>query len=63
MDILFVFKQIIGLILGITIAFSGLQGTTAILAYTASSFVLAYVYVIRVLQPEEDTVETIDIFK
>jgi hypothetical protein len=63
MDILYVFKQLIGVILGIAIAFSELQGVVAILVYTIMSFVIAYVYVIRVLQPEEDTIETIDIFK
>jgi hypothetical protein len=63
MDILYVFKQLLGAILGIIIAFTGLQGIVPILVYTVVSFAIAYGYVIRVLQPEEDTVETIDIFK
>jgi hypothetical protein len=52
MDILYIFKQLIGVILGIAIAFSQFQGILAILVYTVSSFAIAYVYVIRVLQPE-----------
>lgn len=34
-----------------------------LLAYAAASFIVSYVYVMRFLQPEEDTVETLDIFK
>ena len=62
-DILFVVKQVISLILGVALAMTSLQGTTAILAYTALSFLVCYVYVMKFLQPEEDTIETVDIFK
>lgn len=55
-DILFVVKQIISLILGVGIAMTSLMGTTAILAYTVLSFLVCYVYVMKVLQPEEDTI-------
>jgi type IV secretory pathway VirB3-like protein len=50
-------------ILGISIAISGLQGIVAIFVYIISSFSIAYIYVTRILQPEEDLIETIDIFK
>lgn len=45
------------------IGFTGLQGIIAMIAYAVASFIIAYVYIVRFLQPEEDTIETIDIFK
>lgn len=56
MDILFVVKQIIGAILGVVLGLLGLTGLMAIAAYTAISFLVVYVYVMRFLQPEEDTI-------
>lgn len=45
------------------IAFAGLTGTFALIMYALSSYVVIYFYVMRILQPEEDTVEAVDIFK
>lgn len=56
-------KQIIGAILGIVMAFVGLTGTLALIAYAGVSYLLVYFYVMRVLQPEEETIEAVDIFK
>lgn len=60
---MFAVKQIIGAILGIIMAFTGLTGTFALIIYAGLSFVIAYTYVNRVLEPEEDTIEAVDIFK
>jgi hypothetical protein len=49
--------------LGVAIAFAGLTGSFGLIVYAIVSFVLIYFYVMRILQPEEDTVEAIDIFK
>ena len=56
-------KQVLAILLGIGFGYSGLLGITAILGYTLASFLICWVYINRVLQPEEDTIEVADIFK
>ena len=54
-NILFVVKQILGLIFGIAIGISGLQGIFGIGAYLILSSAVCYVYLFRFIQIDEDT--------
>ena len=62
-SILFVFKQVIGVVIGVALGMTSLQGMVAMLTYAGVSFVISYIYVMKVLQPEEETIEPSDIFK
>ena len=62
-NILFVVKQVLSILIGIAIGFSSLQGIYGFAAYAAAISLICYLYVMKVLQPEEDTVEVIDIVK
>jgi len=63
MDILFYIKEVIGVIVGIIIAISGLQGIIALLTYAVIGSLLAYLYVFKFLGLDEDVVETKDVLK
>ena len=49
---LYVFKQIIAVFIGIGIGFSSLMGMTAMGTYALASFGISWIYVQKVLQPE-----------
>ena len=55
-DILFVVKQILGLLLGIAVGFVGLHGLVGMIAYALVSSAICYVYLFRFIQVDEDTV-------
>lgn len=55
-DILFVVKQVLGLVLGIAIGVIGLQGFMGIGAYLAVSSAICYLYLFRYIQVDEDVV-------
>lgn len=49
-DILFVVKQVLGLLIGIAIGISGLHGILGIGAYLILSSAVCYVYLFRYIQ-------------
>lgn len=51
-DILFVVKQVLGLLLGIAIGVSGLHGIFGIGAYLAVSSAICYIYIFRYIQAD-----------
>lgn len=57
------FKQIIGVLIGISIAFSEVKGLYGMLIYVGVSYFIAYFYVFRFLQVEDEVIEAMDVFK
>jgi hypothetical protein len=55
-DILFVVKQVLGLVLGIAIGILGLHGFMGIGGYLALSSAVCYIYLFRYIQVDEDVV-------
>ena len=49
MDILFFVKEVFGVLVGVILAFSGLMGLTALVAYVILGSLLSYIYVYKFL--------------
>ena len=62
-DILFYIKQIIGILLGVAIAFAGIMGLSGLIAFAIASSLLTYLYVVKFLGVDEEVVPTRDILK
>ena len=47
------FKQVISVVIGVVVGLTSLKGMMAMLVYAGVSFLISYIYVMKVLQPEE----------
>jgi hypothetical protein len=55
-DILFYFKEILGVILGVLVGLVGITGLPGIIAFVISISLLCYLYVYKFLGVDEDAV-------
>lgn len=56
-------KQILSLIIGSIAGLLHLKGFPVILGFVVITYIVSYTYAFKFLQVEEETVETIDVFK
>jgi hypothetical protein len=56
-------KQLVSLIFGLIVGLLQLKGFPIILGFIVVSYVVGYIYCFKFLQIEEETMETMDVFK